>query len=102
MILFRLIFQAKLGKGGELAAKMVRGMHGRPGSMGRWRVLTDLASGPFDTVVMESETESLAVMEQQRAAMFADPAMGEMMAATGDLIASGRAELYTIEGRGGG
>jgi hypothetical protein len=101
MILVRNIFQAKFGKGGELAQAMVQSMQQSAGQAGRWRVLTDLTSGPYDTVVLEGEANSLAEWEQQRAAMFADPSFGEGMAQTADLIQSGRAELYTIEAQGG-
>src|SRR5215204_6227444 len=53
MILVRIVFQAKFGKGGALAQQMASG--GRPPGGERWRLLTDLSSGPFDTVVMELE-----------------------------------------------
>lgn len=105
MILVRTIFQAKFGQGGELARQMAAGMEQPamqpPAGSGRWRILTDLTSGPFDTVVLEGEWESLAAWEQARRQMFADPAFQESMAGTAELIASGRAELYTIEAEGG-
>jgi len=99
MIFVRIVFQAKFGKGGELAQQMASG--GRPPGGERWRVLTDLASGPFDTVVMELEMPSLAVWEERRGQVFADPAFRDMQARTADLIESGRTELYTIEAQGG-
>ena len=104
MILVRNVFQAKFGKGGELAKLMIEGMRGDSGSSGgggRWRVLTDLSSGPFDTVVIEGEAESLAAWEEMRRQMFSDPSMTEGMARTVELIQSGHAELYTIEGESG-
>jgi hypothetical protein len=102
MILVRNVFQAKFGKGGELAKLMVEGMRVEGGGGGgRWRVLTDLTSGPFDTVVLEGEAESLAAWEELRRKMFADPSFGEGMARTAELIQSGHAEIYTIEAQGG-
>ena len=103
MILVRNVFQAKFGKGGELAKLMVEGMRaeGGGGGGGRWRVLTDLTSGPFDTVVLEGEAESLAAWEALRRQMFADPSFGESMSRTAELIQSGHAEIFTIEGQGG-
>ena len=104
MILVRTVFQAKFGSGGELARQMADGMSASgqpmPAGAGRWRILTDLTSGPFDTVVLEGEWESLAAWEQARRQMFADPAFQESMSGTADLIQSGRAELYTIEAQG--
>lgn len=101
MILVRTVFQAKFGKGGELAQAMAQSMQQAGSEGARWRVLTDLSSGPFDTVVLEGEASSLAEWEQRRAAMFSDPTFGENMARIADLIQSGRAELYTIEAQGG-
>jgi hypothetical protein len=101
MILVRNVFQAKFGKGGELARQMVEGMQASGAESGRWRILTDLTSGPFDTVVFEGEVDSLAEWERRRQQMFADPSFGESMRSTAELIQSGHAELYTIEGQGG-
>ena len=105
MILVRTVFQAKFGKGGELAQQMAAGMGGSamepPVGAGRWRILTDLSSGPFDTVVLEGEWNSLADWEQARRQMFANPSFQESMRGTAELIESGHAELYTIEAQGG-
>ena len=101
MIVVRNVFQAKFGKGGELAQHMARSMEGATAEGVRWRVLTDLSSGSFDTVVMEAETGSLAEWEERRARMFADPEFRQMQAATADLIESGHGALYTLEARGG-
>jgi hypothetical protein len=102
MILVRTVFQAAFGKGGELAAAMRASsdqMADDFGSGNRWRLLTDL-SGPFDTVVLEVEMESLAAWERMRAEMFARPDFQESMAQTQGLIVSGRNELLTIEAQG--
>jgi hypothetical protein len=102
MILVRNIFQAQLGKGGELAALMVQTTQQMAQELGggnRWRVLTDL-SGPFDTVVIEVEEESLAAAEQRRAQLFRSAASQAGMRQTQGMIHSGRNELFTIEAQG--
>jgi hypothetical protein len=96
MILVRMVFQAKFGKAGELAAafKAFGSSGAMPGA--NVRVFTDL-SGPFDTVVQEIEAESLDAYQRSQAAMFADPKMRDLLGKTGDLIVSGHKEYYTIE-----
>lgn len=103
MIVVRTVFQAQFGKGGELAAITAQGMQQLVQEMGtgsKWRVMTDL-SGPFDTVIIEVEEESLAAWEQRRAQMFGAKGFQEMMAKTQALIqGGGRNELYTLESQG--
>ena len=103
MIVVRSVFQAPFGKGGELAALMAQVMQQMVrdlGSGSRWRVLTDL-SGPFDTVVVEVEEESLAAWEQRRAQMFASPDFQAGMGQVQGLIEAGsRNELFTLEAQG--
>jgi hypothetical protein len=100
MIQVRLVFQAKFGKAGELAAafKEFGSMAQASGVAGprSVRILTDL-SGPYDTVVQELDFDSFEVWEKSQAAMFAHPRAQEMMARTRDLIAGGSKEFYTIE-----
>ena len=101
MILLRNVFQAKPGRAHELAQMMAEGTRRRPNPAGgprAWRVLTDL-TGPFDTVVLEVELESVAEWEQGRRAMFASPEFQADFARNAELIVSGRNELYTIEDR---
>lgn len=97
MILVRNVFRVKWGMIGEVAdafkASMPQGV-ARFG--GHARILTDL-SGPYNTLVLEMEVESLAQWEQNRSAMFADPSMQASMARTAQLIESGWCEFYTIE-----
>jgi hypothetical protein len=100
MIQVRLVFQAKYGRAGELAALMKEYNSdempaGTPGPRSV-RLLTDL-SGPFDTVVQELEFDSFEAWEQGMAAMFAHPRAQEMMARSRELIESGHKEFYTIE-----
>lgn len=97
MILARMVFKAKFGKGGELAQNMAASLKRMPAGQQRgMRLLTDL-SGPFDTVVVELILESMAAWEQGRQAMFTDPGFQTSMAGSRDLIASGYHEFYTIE-----
>ena len=102
MIVVRNVFQAKIGRAGEFAkimAENLRQASGTAGGPAAWRVLTDL-SGPFDTVVMEVEAESLAVWEQARGELFASPEFQASFQQSSELLESGRNELYTIEARG--
>ena len=103
MIVVRSILQAKPGKAQELARVMAdtnRRAGAEMGTNARWRVLTDL-SGPFDTVVIEGEIESLAAWEQGRAKLFASAAFLEGFGRALELIESGgRNELFTIEAEG--
>ena len=102
MIVVRNVFQAKVGRAGELAQVMTESMRGASATdsgPAAWRILTDL-SGPFDTVVMEIEAESLAAWEQARSAMFTTPEFQANFQRNAELMVSGRNELYTIEARG--
>ena len=81
------------GHGGEHAPALAAG------APSAWRVLTDL-SGPFDTVVLEVETDSLATWERARREMFASPEFQADFARGAELMVSGRNELYTIEAQG--
>lgn len=100
MVLARAVFQAKFGKANELVAafkEMNTGMTAAQMESVQPRILTDI-SGSFDTVVVETTHESLAALEQFRAAMFAamdDNSSGDSPA--DGLIVSGRNEYYTIE-----
>ncbi len=97
MILVRSVFQAKYGKGGELVAlfKEIREQWSEAGAYGQ-RILTDV-SGPFFTVVVETEVESLTTWEQLSAQIFALPEFGDWFARMQPLVESGRREFYNIE-----
>jgi hypothetical protein len=99
MILVRNVFQAKPGQADALLAGFQASEAAMrevaEGRAPRVRYLTDL-SGPFDTVVMELEVESLAEWEQVRSRLFSDPRAQEAMAQGRELIESGRSELFTI------
>ena len=99
MILIRQVFRTKWGKAAEFASMMADGNREMSKTLGQdhpWRVLTDL-TGPFHTVVLEVEMESMAQWEQFRNQMFQDPEMSKGMERTGELLESGRSEMYNIE-----
>jgi hypothetical protein len=97
MILVRDVFQAKYGKGGDLVALFKEAQARWPDATkyGR-RILTD-ASGPFFTVVTETEVENLAAWEQLLAEVFTNPDFGEWFGRMAPLVESGRREFYNIE-----
>ncbi len=96
MILVRNVFQAKFGKSDELVAIFKQMLQVMSEPVNNQRILTDL-SGPFYTVVLEAQVESLAEWERSRAEMFTNPQFGAVFARTIDLVESGHAEYYTIE-----
>ena len=102
MIVVRYVFQAKFGRGDALVKALQqsgRELESQFAQVRGARVLTDL-SGPFFTVVNELTFDSLAVWEEARPALFAQPAFQAMMQQIGDAIESGRTELYTLEEEG--
>jgi len=96
MILVRDVFQAKYGKGGELAALFKDARQHWPAKYGD-RILTD-ASGSFYTVVTETTVESCAEWERRIAEVFSLTEFGEWFARMTPLVESGRREFYNIEG----
>jgi len=98
MIVVRDVFQAKYGKGGDVVAlfKEARERWPEAARYGR-RILTD-ASGPFFTIITETEVESLAAWEQLLSEVFANPEFGAWFGRMETLVESGRREFYTIEG----
>jgi hypothetical protein len=94
MILVRNVFQAKYGKGDELVA-LFKEAGQTWAAQDAGRILTD-ASGPFFTVVTETEVESLAAWEQRSAAIFAHPEFGRWFERMVPLVESGRREFYQI------
>jgi hypothetical protein len=97
MMLVRDVFQAKYGKGGDLVAliKEVKGKWPESTQYG-YRILTD-ASGPFFTVVTETEVASLAEWERLIAEVFSLPEFGAWFTRMAPLVESGRREFYNIE-----
>ena len=95
MILVRDVFQAKYGKGGDLVALFKEAKESWPAEYAT-RILTD-ASGPFFTVVSETEVESLTAWERLIAEVYAMPDFGDWFVRMEPLIDSGRREFYNIE-----
>jgi hypothetical protein len=98
MILVRQVFQTHVGKSRDVAGTIMQsvahlGKVAGPNVHGR--VLTDI-SGPFGTVVLELEVESLAAWEQLQAAMAAAPQSEGSTA--GPSFTGGHQEFYTLEG----
>ena len=97
MILIRDVFQARYGKGGELVQLFKEAQK-------EWTdvspygnlLLTDL-SGPFFTVVTETEVASLAEWERLIAEVFSLPEFGAWFARMMPLVEAGRREFYNIE-----
>ncbi len=98
MIVERIVFQARYGKGDELVAAMKEFAKLAPSSsMGRNpRLLTD-RSGTFFTIVIEAEWESFAEWEKAFGHMFSDAKVQGLMERTTALIESGRREFYNVE-----
>ena len=95
MIIVRDVFQAKYGKGGELVA-LLKEANQAWGAQYARRVMTD-ASGPFFTIVTETEVDSLAEWEKLAASIFSNPEFGKWFERTKPLIESGRREFYNVE-----
>ncbi|PZS04028.1 MAG: hypothetical protein DLM69_02330 [Candidatus Chloroheliales bacterium] len=100
MLIIRDVFQVKWGHVDEAVALMkeIRDKWNSEGKKGfAVRILTD-ASGPFFTMVTESEAQNLADWERLNAAAFADPDFAAWFARTAELVESGRREFYHLEG----
>ena len=99
MLLIRDIFHCKPGKVRPMVDKFkaMRKLP-KPKGFGNVRVLTDLSSERFWTVVTEMEVESLEAfmsMDENSAEM---KEMGKIMEGYHELVVSGRREIFTIEG----
>src|SRR4051794_11538759 len=98
MIVVRQVLKAKYGKAGDVVNVMreTKDIFGSLKGPRAWRVLTDL-SGPFDTVVLEMEIESLAAWDELRGRMFGDPNLQQIFSQIIPLLDGGSGELYTLE-----
>ncbi len=97
MIVERLVFQAKYGKGDDLVAVLKELQKIAPSGMGRNpRLLTD-RTGPFFTIVAESEWASLAEWEKAFGSIFADAKVRDLLGRSTAFIESGRREFYNVE-----
>ena len=98
MLLARQVFQAKYGRGDELDS-LFRELNARMRDAGelspQFRILTD-ASGPFFTVVTETEVENFAAWESGFREAMERPWMEEWFSRMMPLVESGRREFYNI------
>ena len=98
MLLVRQVFQAKYGRGDELVA-LFRELNIRMRDAGelspQFRILTD-ASGPFFTVVTETEVENFAAWESGFREAMEQPWMEDWFSRMTPLVESGSREFYTI------
>jgi hypothetical protein len=95
MILVRDVFQAKYGKSNEFVDLLKEGRQKFPNTYAD-RVLTD-ASGPFYTVVAETEVKSLGDWERRVAEYYASPEFGQWFTRMTALVESGKREFFNIE-----
>lgn len=99
MIVVRDVFQAKYGHGGELVELFKEGQQKWSADMAMGfaqRILTD-ASGPFFTVITETEIDSMAAWEQESVKVFARPDFAAWFARMMPLVENGRREFYHLE-----
>ena len=94
MIVIRNVFQAKYGKGDELVAQLKEMGNTMP--IAPSRILTDLM-GPFFTVVLEFEAESLAEWERVMAESFGSEELEQAFARSVPLTESGRREIFAVQ-----
>ena len=98
MYIIREIFTAKPGNAGKMAKLMKKAFKGDTSA----RVMTDMV-GPYNTVVVETEVESLAKWEQMMLDMKAgkpdpnmDPEAMKEMAGYTEMYMKGRREIYQL------
>jgi hypothetical protein len=100
VIVVRQIFQAKYGHGDELVElfkEFFQAMSQRPQSgFRRNRILTDL-SGPFFTIVTETDVESLAVWERGFGENMASGDFRDWFTRMQNVVESGSREYWTIQ-----
>lgn len=94
MFIIRETFTAKPGNASKLA-KMFREAFSATPLANTARVLTDFI-GPFNTVVLENQTEDLASFEKQMQEFMNDPKMREKMTGYTEMYLGGRREIYRI------
>lgn len=99
MYIIREVFTAQPGQASKLA-KLFKKMSKMPGMEGR--VMTDMV-GPYNTVVMEMEVDSLAKWEEEMMKYRSgkpdpntDPELAQEMAHYHEMYQSGRREIYQI------
>jgi hypothetical protein len=93
MIIIREFFVAKPGRAGKLAA-MLKDV-AATAAPGKSRVMTDV-TGRFNRVVMETEAESLAELEERITEYMANPAWKAKMKGYTDLWTTGGREILRV------
>jgi hypothetical protein len=98
MLLIREVFTAKPGQASRLA-KLFRKAFGEDSNM---RIMTDLV-GPYNTVVVEMQVETLAEFERQMEEYKSgkpdpkmDPEVAEEMSKYAEMYLTGRREIFQI------
>jgi hypothetical protein len=98
MLLARQVFQARYGRGDDLVA-LFQELNARMREGGKngpnFRILTDV-TGPFFTVITETEVESLAAWEGSFRESMNRPWIGEWFSRMMPLVESGSREFYSI------
>ena len=100
MIVVRQVFQAKYGHGDELVAlfkELFQELGQQPTSgFGRSRILTDL-SGPFFTVVTETEVDSLATWERGFGEAMTRSGFADWFSRMQAVVESGSREFWSVQ-----
>jgi hypothetical protein len=95
MIVVRDVFQAKYGRGDELV-RLMKELEEKF-EMAQ-RIYTDM-SGPFFTVVIESEVESVDAWESTLQEAFTDASWQDWFSKMVPLVETGRREFYRLESK---
>ena len=98
MIVIRETFRDRAGMASRLAQLLSDALLGSPD---RTRILTDVV-GPFNTVVIETEVDSLDTFEKRMEQYSRDAEIRTKMAGYTDLYIEGRREIYRVVGSTGG
>ena len=97
MVVVRDVFQAKYGKGDELVQLFKVFYERMPDKFAAdTRLYTDL-SGPFFTIVTETEVESMDAYEKMLEEGFTDPEFGQWFSQMAEIVESGHREYYTLQ-----
>jgi hypothetical protein len=99
MLVIREIMYCKPGKVRPMVEKFLAmsklgGKHGMP----KMRVMTDVATDRYWTVIAEMEVESMAAFETMMKDTTGAAEFEQIMKGYHDLIDHGRREIYTLEG----
>lgn len=95
MLIVREVFVAKPGCSSKLATLMRESV--QAGWVGNCRVMTDM-TGDFNRVVLETEVESLAELEQRMKEYSNNQALHEKLKGYTDLYQTGGREIFRVWG----